>query len=99
MPRAPTLVTVRFRVWVASSSATAMDGALKLLGSSTGIPLVVQKEAGSWVPQRKPSQSPHVESKTRPGSAAAVGLTWPAPCRKMTSGLVFGPSSTSWRSS
>ena len=32
---------------------------------------------------------------TSPGSAAELGFTWPAPWRKITSGLVFGPSSTS----
>ncbi len=93
--RHPTFVTVRVTVWEPARAPIATEATLKSLGSRTGIPAPVQTLVGSCVPQRKPSQSFHRESKTRPGSAALFGRTCPAPCRKITSGFVFGPSRTS----
>ena len=50
----------------------AIDARFRSLGSSTGTPALVQKDVGSCVPQRKPSQSLKPESNTRPGFSAAV---------------------------
>src|SRR3954465_13671973 len=55
-----------------------------------------QYAAVNWpVPHRNASQSLKPWLKTKPGSVARSGRTWPAPWRKITNGFVFGPSSTS----
>ncbi len=94
--RRSTFVSVRVTVCEPARSPIAIDGPLKSLGSSTGMPALVQFTAGSCVPHRKPSQSFQPESNTRPGSVALFGATWPAPWLKITAGLVPGPSSTSY---
>ena len=95
----PTLVTRRVTVCTPAMSPMAIDAVFRLLGSSTGTPADVQNEVGSCVPHRKPSQSLKPASNTSPGLAALLGCTWPAPWRKISTGLVFGagvpPSSTS----
>src|SRR5262245_45189507 len=76
---------------------TAIDGVLKSLVSSTGTLLAVQLASASRpVQHRKPSQSSKSEPNTSPGSAALFGCTWPAPWRKITTGSVLAPSSTSY---
>ncbi len=58
------------------------------------MPARAVQDAGATTPgvvaQRKASQSSQPESNTRPGSAALFGATWPAPCRKIRTGLVLG---------
>src|SRR3954467_12442342 len=71
-----------------------MEAVFMLLGAITGTPIVLQSAAPSWVPHRKPSQSTMLESKTRPGSTAALGFTWPAPWRKIRLAVLTGSSTS-----
>jgi hypothetical protein len=91
-----TLVSRRLTVWVPAKSPIAIEARLRSLGS---IGVYAEQNEPGCTPQMKFSQSLKPESYTRPGSSALLGSTWPAPWRKISTGLVFGagvpPSSTS----
>jgi len=96
----PTFVTVRLTVCTPARSPIAIDGTFKSLGSSEkpAVDNALQAEALTpvVVPQRNANQSLKPALNTSPGSIALFGRTCPAPCLKITSGFVLGPSSTSY---
>ncbi|OPZ50451.1 MAG: hypothetical protein BWY91_02853 [bacterium ADurb.BinA028] len=95
----PTLVTVRETVCVPANDPMAIEAELKSLGSvrnpSAASFAQVLGPTAEVLPQRKASHWFQPLSKTKPGSVALLGVTWPAPWLKMTVALVFGPSRTS----
>src|SRR4051812_26661759 len=70
----PTLVAVRETVCEPARSPTAIDAEFRFDASSDG----PAPEKRPW-PLRNASQSFRLLSKTRPGSTALFGSTWPAP--------------------
>ena len=88
--RLPTLVTLRVTVCVPARSPIAIDAHVQVARVDTGMhgrssttPAAACR-TGSRASRRSRSRTPG------PGRPPLFGCTWPAPWRKITSGLVFG---------
>src|ERR687897_3393127 len=77
----PTLFAVRVTVCEPARSPIAIDAWFRSLASSDGTAADVAQH--SFWPLRNASQSLKPLSKTRPGSAALFGATWPPPYSKI----------------